>query len=208
MRSRKKKWAEPFMAAHAEYFPADFAFLKGQNPLYLEIGCGKGDFALAMHSKFPGCYLAIDRDHSVLATAGRKAFDAKATGIYFVPGDFDFLGPKFAEEGLRFKTIFVNFPDPWPKKRHHKRRLTFAPRLKAMASLLSSDGAIAFKTDNADLFEFSLEQARQAGLEEAFVCLDYEVGEEDAVSEYEANFRRYGIPIRKAVFAPKKEEGK
>ena len=208
MRSRKKKWAEPFMAAHAEYFPADFAFLKGQGPLYLEIGCGKGDFALAMHSKLSGCYLAIDRDHSVLATAGRKAFEAKAKGIYFATGDFDDLSSKFADAGLRFMTIFVNFPDPWPKKRHHKRRLTFASRLKAMASLLSEDGTIAFKTDNADLFEFSLEQAKEAGLQEKFVCLDYEVGEEDAISEYEANFRRYGIPIRRAVFAPKKEEGK
>lgn len=208
MRSRKKKWAEPFMAAHAEYFPADFAFLKGESPLYLEIGCGKGDFALAMHSKLGGCYLAIDRDHSVLATAGRKAFEAKAKGIYFASGDFDDLSCKFADAGLRFMTIFVNFPDPWPKKRHHKRRLTFAPRLKAMASLLSEGGTIAFKTDNADLFEFSLEQAREAALEEKFVCLDYEVCEEDAISEYEANFRRYGIPIKKAVFAPKKEEGK
>ena len=208
MRSRKKKWAEPFMAAHAEYFPSDFAFLKGNCPLRLEIGCGKGDFALAMHSKLIGSYLAIDRDHSVLATAGRKAFDAKASGIYFAPGDFDDLSAKFAQAGLRFDSIFVNFPDPWPKKRHHKRRLTFASRLKAMAMLLTPNGTIAFKTDNADLFDFSLEQAAEAGLEAVFVSYDYEVGEEDAISEYEANFRRYGIPIRKAVFAPKKEEGK
>ena len=189
MRSRKKKWAEPFMAAHAEYFPADFAFLKGQNPLYLEIGCGKGDFALALHSKLPGCYLAIDRDHSVLATAGRKAFDAKAMGIYFAPGDFDFLGPKFAEEGLRFKTIFVNFPDPWPKKRHHKRRLIQPDFVHLLSTKLIKGGYIYLVTDWEEYAQWMMDILNA----EPMIRNRYEGFASPAVWRPETKFERKGL---------------
>lgn len=200
MRSRKKKWADPFILAHPELFPS-FETLKLGSPSYLEIGCGKGDFLLQLAPKQPGSYLAIEKDHSVCAVAGRKALNAGISAISFLPLDFDDLLPKLLESGHRFRVIYINFPDPWPKLRHHKRRLTTAERLLSMAALLDEGGEIRFKTDNADLFEYSLEQAALAKLKVIKRDDDYEVGEDDALTEYEKQFRLYGIPIHYLALA-------
>lgn len=203
MRSRKKKWADPFILAHPDLFPS----AKGLGlvpPSSLEIGCGKGGFLLQMAAKQPGSYLAIEKDHSVAAVAGKKAINAELKNVCLFPGDFDELAIAFLEEGYRFHRIYLNFPDPWPKLRHHKRRLAEASRLQTMARLLEEGGEIRFKTDNADLFAYSLEQAALAKLKVLRQDDDYQLSDDDALTEYEAQFREFGIPIHYLILS--KEE--
>ena len=194
MRSRKKKWADPFISVHPDLFPSPQG-LNLNKPTYLEIGCGKGDFLLAMASKQSGDYLAIEKDHSIAAVAGKKALNAGLNNVRLFASDFDELAPIFLESGYRFAKIYVNFPDPWPKLRHHKRRLTEASRLTMMAKLLDEGGEIRFKTDNADLFEYSKEQAPLANLHIVYSDDYYALKDDDALTEYESQFRQYGIPI-------------
>lgn len=201
MRARHKKWAAPFLEEHSEFS------LKGIDPedpffqaerLYLEIGAGKGDFVIGMAEKFPGNYLALEREISVLGTAGKKVLEKGLGNIRLYGADFDdaYEGMK----SLRFDAIYLNFSDPWPKKRHWKRRLTTAPRLALMATLLKNGGAIVMKTDNVSLFEFTLEQAPLAGLELIYQTDDYAFDENsDAMSEYERNFRSQGVKIHRLI---------
>lgn len=203
MRSRKKKWADPFISVHPGLFPSPQG-LSLNKPSYLEIGCGKGDFLLGMASKQKGDYLAIEKDHSIAAVAGKKALNAGLNNVRLFASDFDELAPIFLESGYRFAKIYVNFPDPWPKLRHHKRRLTEASRLTMMAKLLDEGGEIRFKTDNADLFAYSLEQAALAKLKVLRQDDDYQLSDDDALTEYEAQFREFGIPIHYLILS--KEE--
>ena len=114
-------------------------------------------------------------------------------------GDFDKVHDSF--QGLKFQTIYLNFSDPWPKKRHEKRRLTTADRLEKMAKLLTEGGEIRIKTDNDILYAFTLEQKVAPVL--TMVCHDdqYEFDESnDAMSEYERNFRSQGKAIHRIIY--------
>ena len=206
MRGRSKPWAAPYLSAHPERVypevPANEPFLS-EHPVFLEIGMGKGDFLIGMSAKRPGHYLGLERDPSVLATAAKKIEGLDIENIRLICGDFDDLF-----EGLnayRFDVIYLNFSDPWPKKRHAKRRLTEAHRLARIASLLAEGGHIAFKTDNPVLYEFTLEQIPLANLSVVASQSPYEFDErEDAMSEYEARFRGEGKLIHRLIIAPNK----
>ena len=205
MRSRHKAWAKPYLEAHDELvlprIEAGNPFFQ-DGPLYLEIGMGKGDFILGLASKQPGHYLGLERDLSVLGVAAKKIIDLpEASSIRLRGEDFDFL---YEEElkGLSFDAIYLNFPDPWPKKKHGKRRLTFAPRLANILSLLKPGGRFYFKTDAEALFSFTVEESLPAlqGVRLISKTDDYvfdEVG--DAMSEYEKRKREMGLPIHRLI---------
>ena len=201
MRGRAKPWAVPYLQEHPELvyaeIPSGDAFLSA--PItHLEIGMGKGDFLIGLSQKKPGNYLGLERDLSVLATAAKKIEGLERDNIRLVGGDFDKLYESLSE--YRFDYIYLNFSDPWPKKRHAKRRLTEASRLKRIASLLKDNGQIIVKTDNPILYEFSLEQIPLAGLKIVTFTDHYEFDENnDAMSEYEARFRSLGNPIHRIV---------
>jgi tRNA (guanine-N7-)-methyltransferase len=99
--------------------------------------------------------------------------------------------------------IYLNFSDPWPKKRHWKRRLTTKERLLKMASLLKEDGEIRFKSDNLPLYEYTLEQAPLAGLNVVTSTDHYQLAEDDVLTEYEKQFREQGKPITRIVLKKK-----
>ena len=201
MRGRFKKWASPYLEAHPEivFNEVDasdpfFSFA----PLYLEVGIGKGDFILTMQDIMPGHYLGLEKDVSVMGMAAKKVVESQRDSIRLCADDFDNVYENIKE--LRFDKIFLNFSDPWPKARHKKRRLTFAPRLLKIASLLKEGGEIRFKTDNDDLYAYTLEQIEEAQLriilrqdEYAFDSTD------DAMSEYERNFRGVGKSIHRLI---------
>lgn len=203
MRGRRKPWAEPYLQAHPELVLGEIdpkSDLFSVSPLSLEIGMGKGDFLLSISQKKPGTFLGLERDLSVLATAAKKFEAEPRPNVRLLGGDFDDWLESLSQ--LRFDTIYLNFSDPWPKKRHAKRRLTYHERLKAIASLLKEDGQILMKTDNPILYAFTLEEIPLAGL----TCLShtdhYEFDAEvDAMSEYEARFREEGKPIHRIVIA-------
>ncbi len=112
-------------------------------------------------------------------------------------GDFDFLYEKI--EDLRFDAIYLNFSDPWPKKRHWKRRLETAERLLKMKSLLADNGKIIFKSDGQELYLFTLEEAEKAGFLVEESTNDYALSEDDVATEYEKSFRAIGKPITRIV---------
>ncbi|MCF0113631.1 MAG: tRNA (guanosine(46)-N7)-methyltransferase TrmB, partial [Bacilli bacterium] len=113
--------------------------------------------------------------------------------------DFDFVVEDAPE--LRFDVIYLNFSDPWPKKKHAKRRLTFLPRLKKILSLLKEEGELRIKTDNDILYAFTLEQI---ALLEGYIMTvneeDYVFdAENDSMSEYESAFREEGKKIHRII---------
>ena len=183
------------------------------NPIHIEIGMGKGQFLLTLASKNPDInYVGIERYSSVLLRALEK-YDAEEfaqekgvnlSNIRFICMDARNLHEVFEHEEV--KKIYLNFSDPWPKDRHAKRRLTSKQFLTVYKQVLSDIGMVEFKTDNRLLFEFSLEQAKEANWE-LKVCTsdlhnDEELNKENVVTEYEAKFSSLGHPIHKMAITP------
>ncbi len=209
MRGRHKKWAVPFLTEHPEIclpsIDLEDPFFSLEGPLYLEIGMGKGDFLLGMAAKHPGHYLGLERDLSILGLAGKKILASEVKNIRVYGEDFDLAYEEL--QGLRFDGIYLNFSDPWPKRRHWKRRLTTATRLNLMAGLLAPNGRLYMKTDNDALFEFTLEQIPSTPFEIVVKQEEYAFDEEhDVQSEYEANFRSQGKPIHRLILIKKGEK--
>lgn len=206
MRGRYKKWALPYLEEHPdvcikEVVSSDPFFQ--HEKLYLEIGIGKGDFILGMQDILPGHYLGLEKDVSVMGMAAKKVVASSRDSIRLLTEDFDDVYESMMT--LRFDIIFLNFSDPWPKLRHAKRRLTFAPRLGKIASLLKQGGEIRLKSDNDDFFAYTLEQIPLAGLSIVSLQDPYEFKEgEDAMSEYERNFRAINKDIHRVII--KKEQ--
>ena len=201
MRGRAKPWAVPYLRDHPELVYPQLeehdSFLLHE-PVYLEIGMGKGDFIIGLSQKKEGHFLGLERDLSVLATAAKKLEGKNYENLRLIGGDFDDLFPSL--NAYRFDAIYLNFSDPWPKKRHAKRRLTYHERLKTIASLLKDGGQIIMKTDNPILYAFTLEEIPLAGLKLVYETDHYEFDEEnDAMSEYEARFRSLGQNIHRII---------
>jgi tRNA (guanine-N7-)-methyltransferase len=205
VRARHKAWAEPYLEAHPEIVlsevKAQAAFLSSR-PLYLEIGAGKGDFVLGMAAR-GGNWIALERESSIAGLLAKKVVLSERTNIRVYPIDFDAAIETL--KGYAFEGIYLNFSDPWPKKRHWKRRLTTANRLKAMADFLVPGGRLAFKSDNLALYEFTKEEAGKIpSLALVEDQPDYAFDEmTDAMSEYERNFRSQGLPIHRLVYQKK-----
>lgn len=206
MRMRKKKHGPERIAACGEYLLSDrdaieefMAEQPERFPCLLEIGCGKGDFALGMSAKTEGkAFLAMERDADVALLAMEKA---KAAGID--PAGLRFLIQNARDLEALFRpgeigAIYLNFSDPWPKKGYFKRRLTYRAFLDLYKSLLPPDGKIFFKTDNAGLFEFSLEEFKTAGFFLRNVTDDLHaspLNADNIETEYERNFSAKGFTI-------------
>jgi len=167
------------------------------NSLYLEIGIGKGDFIIGMSALLPGKWLGLERDQSIMAMAAKKVVEANRSDIRLRAADFDFCFEEM--KGLSFEAIFLNFSDPWPKKKHWKRRLTAKERLLKMKELLKDKGLIYFKSDNRGLYDFTLEEAKEAGFEILLANPNYPADPLDVPTEYERNFRSQNLPITRII---------
>ena len=175
-------------------------------PIHIEIGMGKGQFLLNMALAHPDVnYIGIERYSSVLLRAVEK-FDLEKyrelDNIRFICMDAKELDKVFAPDEV--DKIYLNFSDPWPKARHAKRRLTSKEFLKRYEGILVQNGKIEFKTDNTELFNFSLEQVEEAeGWELIAHTFDLhhnaEMNEGNIMTEYEAKFSAKGQPINKLI---------
>ena len=198
MRTKFKPWAEPFILSHPEISIAkeNFSDIKD---FYMEIGSGKGGFLLDMASKFPKeKFLGVEKNVTCAGISCKKIVESELPNIKFIWIDADILVKEIKDKSIN--GIFLNFSDPWPKKRHHKRRLT-APRfIDEYYRILKDDGFLAFKTDNKDLFEFSKEIIEISKFKIKELNENY-LDEDpfDAVTEYEANFKEKGCPIYRMV---------
>lgn len=215
MRMRKLPWAEEYLQ-DAEVVIKDPSQLKGRwrtlvhgEKLHLEIGCGKGDYWNQMAKRYPqDGWIAIEKNVSVAGIAVRK-FDQQEgdlSHMRFIWGDAQSLEEWFDRGEI--DVIHLNFSDPWPKKRAHKKRLSAPAFLAQYANILSRDGTVQMKTDNSSLFEFSILQFQQAGWKLEDFSVDYrrEPHEEDVITEYEKRFLSAGQPIYRAVWSRGSEE--
>lgn len=176
-----------------------------KNPIHIEIGMGKGQFLLNMALQFPEInFVGIERYSSVLLRAVEK-FDEEEfhllENVRFVCMDARDVEEVFAPDEV--EKIYLNFSDPWPKARHAKRRLTSTEFLARYEKVLVPGGKVEFKTDNTELFNFSLEQVKEAGwiLEHYTYDLHHHeiMNQGNIMTEYEEKFSAKGHPINKLI---------
>lgn len=178
-------------------------------PLHLEVGMGKGQFLLRMSEQNPDInYVGIERYTSVLLRAVEKiqARERGPENLRFLCTDARELQDIFAPGEV--SRIYLNFSDPWPKDRHKDRRLVSGRFLERYERILTPGGLVEFKTDNQGLFEFALEEARNAGWETVLCTRDLHADEDlmrtNVMTEYEEKFSGKGNPICKMMIRKEK----
>lgn len=211
MRLRKKPWARPELEA-CNFFITNPSENKGKwkqsfvndNPIYLELGCGKGTFIAVHGSENEDInYIAIDIKDEVLVLAKRnieKAYEDKnkeINNLKLMAQEIALINDVFSEEDL-VDRIYINFCNPWPKERHKKRRLTHTRQLENYKNFLAEDGEIYFKTDDDELFDESIEYFKEAGFNIEYITYDLHksnfVG--NVRTEHENMFSEQGIKIK------------
>lgn len=179
----------------------------GGNPLHIEIGCGKGGFIVKTASLNPDIrYIAIEKVSNVIVLAMEKALQQELSNLRYMRGNFQDLSESFPDKCV--DRIYLNFSDPWPKKGYAKRRLTHGGFLEIYKRLLKDGGEICFKTDNRELFDFSLESFPENGFELSEITYDLHSSgfEGNIMTEYETRFSEMGIPICRLVATVSRNE--
>lgn len=209
MRIRRKPWARPELAACPFHIddPTEHCgqwasvFPKNQ-PLHLELGCGKGVFTAEQaltHSEYN--LIAIDIKSDILGVAKRnieEVFAGKEVdNLRILAYDIERI-LEIMNEKDQFDRIFINFCNPWPKKKHKKKRLTYPRQLEHYKTFLKPDGEIWFKTDDDELFEESLDYFKECGFQFTYLTRDLHNSDftENIVTEHEKMFSEQGIPIK------------
>ncbi|NBI86230.1 tRNA (guanosine(46)-N7)-methyltransferase TrmB [Lachnospiraceae bacterium] len=175
------------------------------NPIHIEIGMGKGQFIMALADKNPTVnYIGIERYTSVLLRALQKMEQNPPPNLRFLCIDAKTLADVFSSGEVG--RIYLNFSDPWPKDRHAKRRLTSHAFLEIYRQIMAPSGQMEFKTDNKNLFTFSLEELPAAGWT-VNACTfdlhhDLKMNKGNIMTEYEEKFSGMGNPIYKLVASP------
>lgn len=215
MRLRNKPWAKEKIATYPQYVIPNPEQYKGRwrelfgndHPIHIEIGTGKGQFITGMAKANPHInYIGIELYESVIVSALDKLIEHDLPNLRLLNINAKDLMNVFANGEV--ERIYLNFSDPWPKKRHEKRRLTYRSFLELYEQILVEEGEIHFKTDNQGLFEYSLVSFSQYGLMLTYVSLDLHrsdfVG--NIMTEYEEKFAAQGNRIYRCEvkYPPKK----
>ena len=192
----KGKWHEVFQNDH---------------PIHIEVGMGKGQFIIEMARRNPEVnYIGIEKYSSVLVRAVEKLEDFEQDNLRLIRMDAENIEEVFDKDEV--DRIYLNFSDPWPKDRHAKRRLTSKQFFERYDGILKKDGIVEFKTDNRELFEFSLEEVKEKDWELLVYTFDLhhqeDMMEGNVMTEYEEKFSSMGNPICKliAMREPKENE--
>ena len=178
-------------------------FLGNNNPIHIEVGMGKGRFLMDLARLHPEInYIGIERYTSVLLRAVQKMQEDELPNVHFLCIDAATLPDIFDRNEV--DRIYLNFSDPWPKDRHARRRLTSSEFLARYDLFLAPDGRIEFKTDNQDLFTFSLEEIESSDkwhLDASTRDLHHDaaMNEGNIMTEYEEKFSAVGNPICKLI---------
>ncbi len=176
--------------------------------LFLEIGCGKGAFITGLSKQYSTKrLLAVELVPDVLMMAMEKASREGVENVRFLRANAEKIDEIIPEKSV--SRLYLNFSDPWPKKRNAKRRLTSPLFLERYKKILTDDGKIIFKTDNKGLFDYSLESFVQNGFEVSDVCFDLHsdpvYSKDNIKTEYENNFSAKGFLINRLVAQIKKD---
>ena len=205
MRRRRKKGSDKKLLSFTDYvIKDDVENLKGKwsskfennNPIHVEFGTGRGKFITTHAKSNPDInYIAMEIKEEVLLKAVEKAHEANLNNILFVWGNVNNILDYFEEKEI--SRVYVNFCDPWPKKRWAKRRLTHSSFLEKYDTILKDNGELHFKTDNRDLFEFSLNEIAASDWMLKNISLDLAKNTEieNITTEYEDKFMSQGMQI-------------
>ena len=223
MRIRYKKWARPELEASKFYIdnPEEYKgkwkeFFKNQeNPIHLELGCGKGQFISNLaSSNLDTNYIAIDLVDAMLGLAKRNVEQIyqekhiETDNILLTRFDIERILMILNEQD-NIKRIYINFCNPWPKGKHRKKRLTHTRQLEKYKQFLSKDGEIYFKTDDDDLFNSSLGYFKESGFEIISKTFDLHkdpIFETNIETEHEKMFSEQGIKIKALIAKVRKVE--
>ncbi len=173
------------------------------NPIHIEVGMGKGQFIIELALRNPDInYIGIEKFSSVLVRAIEKLEEneEEIRNLLLMRFDAEDITNIFDKDEI--ERVYLNFSDPWPKARHAKRRLTSKEFLARYNKFLEKSGDLIFKTDNKDLFEFSLGQVEEKGWKLHNVTFDLHNSEyfkDNVLTEYEEKFSSKGKPIYRLV---------
>ena len=205
MRMRRMRNLEPRMEKCAAYrIPEPEArkgswreLMPGCTQLWVEVGCGKGKFTAETAQANPDVLLiAVERCREAMVVAMEKAQSMGLTNVFYIDMDVANIESIFAPEEI--DRLFINFPDPWPRKKNAKRRLTHRGFLDKYCRVVRPGGEFHFKTDNAPLFEFSLEEFIACGLTVKNLTRDlHKDGIVGIMTGYEEKFYQLGTPINR-----------
>ena len=200
MRTKFKAWTVPYLEEHQEVLIKPEELPTFERSFNLEIGSGKGQFIIDMARKYPNEYfIGVERNTTCAGITAKKLVespDINNAKLIFDNADAVLMNLK----DNSVDNIFLNFSDPWPKKRHWKRRLSAPSYLDNYYRILKEGGRLIIKTDNTDLFAFTKEMMETSkfvleSLTDNYVDRD----EFDAETEYEKSFREIGTPIHRLV---------
>ena len=178
---------ESYKSKYSELF-------KNNNPIHLEVGMGKGDFIIEMAKRNPDInFIGMEKFDSVLVKATRKLEGIDLPNLRLLWFDAEKINTIFEHE---VDTLYLNFSDPWPKKKHAKRRLTSEVFLEKYDNIFKNGKNIIMKTDNRKLFEYSVKSLTDYGYKIEDISLDLHKDVVDIVeTEYERKFVALGNPI-------------
>ena len=205
MRLRKKPWITEAILEFKDFVFTDSEVIKNMSwtesfenkaPLQVELGTGKGTFITTLAQRHPDInFIGIEAQQDVLYYAAKEVAADKLPNVKLLVFDINHIMEAFANHSI--ERFYINFCDPWPKPRHAKRRLTHQGFLEKYQQLLTENGQLFFKTDNKDLFDFSLEQFSAAKLKVDNVTFDLHNSniKENIMTEYEVKFSNLGQKI-------------
>ena len=199
MRTKFKAWTEPYIKDHPEVGLDIPSLVNLNKPYYLEIGSGKGQFILDMALKNPDkTFIGVERNVTCAGFTAKKLVDNKIENAKIMWVNADEILTELKEGSV--EGIFLNFSDPWPKKRHAKRRLTADRYLSSYFKVLKPGARLIIKTDQKDLYDFTLENLETSPFKLIYKTEDYQTLDEfDTITEYEASFREEGLPIYRII---------
>lgn len=199
MRTKYKKWAVDYIKDHPEIILHDeniSSYL--DKKLNIEIGAGKGDFVIGMAlSHVDEFFIAVEKISSVGGIAAKKMNELHLPNALLYPSDVVNLFSLLPDNSIN--NIYLNFSDPWPKKRHEKRRLTYIKFLNEYYRILKPNGYLIFKSDNDDLYQYSLEEITLSPFKLISKDDDYQLLSDDVETEYEHKFRSLGNKIHRFI---------
>ncbi|RBI34775.1 tRNA (guanosine(46)-N7)-methyltransferase TrmB [Metamycoplasma hominis] len=199
MRLRFNKNAETSLMASPMTFK-DFPIDNKKNTI-LEIGMGRGTMLTKLALKHPDVeYIGLEKYSTPAYSALKKAIDLNLENFHIIIGDAINLSTYFKN---KIKTIWLTFSDPWPKKRHYKRRLVYRDFLKIYQNILDKDGVVYFKTDNDILYQFAIDELKEINAKIIYQTSDlhhcnFEI--ENVFTDYEEKFNKLNKNINFIAF--------
>lgn len=217
MRIRRKKWARSELDSSSFYIDQPEVnkgkwkelFENPASPLHIELGCGKGLFIASLASENRGInYIAVDMIEAMLGLSKRnieeKYHNNNPDNLYLIRANIENISKVFDSNDM-IERIYINFCNPWPKKKHNKRRLMHPRQLEQYKEFLVTGGQIFFKTDSDELFEISQEYLEESGFridKKTFDLQNDNIFDKNIETEHEKMFMNDGIKI-KALIATK-----